>query len=109
MQMTENELSEVILKFQMPEGRYSIEQEGSFGRGEFFWIIKNQSTNQKYLLMNTYSHHGVESELECYREEGFSNLEAIPRKIETLEIPSDAEDEISKYLFGFYSIFEIKS
>ena len=47
MQMTENELSEVISKFQMPEGRYSIEQEGSFGRGEFFWIIKNQSTNQK--------------------------------------------------------------
>ena len=109
MQMTENELSEVISKFQMPEGRYSIEQEGSFGRGEFFWIIKNQSTNQKYLLMNTYSHHGVEAELEYYREEGFDNLEAIPRKIETLEIPSDAEDEISKYLFGFYSIFEIKS
>ena len=89
MQMTENELSEVISKFQMPEGRYS--------------------TNQKYLLMNTYSHHGVEAELECYREEGFDNLEAIPRRIETLEIPSDAEDEISKYLFGFYSIFEIKS
>ena len=109
MQMTENELSEVISKFQMPEGRYSIEQEGSFGRGEFFWIIKNQSTNQKYLLMNTYSHHGVEAELECYREGGFENLEAIPRRIETLEIPSDAEDEISKYLFGFYSIFEIKS
>lgn len=109
MQMSENELSEVILKFQMPEGRYLIEQEGSFGRGEFFWIIKNQSTNQKYLLMNTYSHHGVEAELECYREEGFDNLEAIPRRIETLEIPSDAEDEISKYLFGFYSIFEIKS
>jgi hypothetical protein len=109
MQMTENELSEVISKFQMPEGRYLIEQEGSFGRGEFFWIIKNQSTNQKYLLMNTYSHHGVEAELECYREGGFENLEAIPRRIETLEIPSDAEDEISKYLFGFYSIFEIKS
>ena len=108
MQMTENELSEVISRFQMPQGRYLIEQEGSFGRGEFFWIIKNQSTNQKYLLMNTYSHHGVEAELECYREEGFSNLEAIPRRIETLEIPSDAEDEISKYLFGFYSIFEIK-
>ena len=109
MQMTENELSEVISKFQMPEGRYLIEQEGSFGRGEFFWIIKNQSTNQKYLLMNTYSHHGVEAELECYREEGFDNLDAIPSRIETLEIPSDAEDEISKYLFGFYSIFEIKS
>ena len=109
MQMTENELSEVISKFQMPEGRYSIEQEGSFGRGEFFWIIKNQSTNQKYLLMNTYSHHGVEAELEFYREQGFDNLEAIPRRIETLEIPSDAEDEISKYLFGFYSIFEMKS
>ena len=63
----------------------------------------------KYLLMNTYSHHGVESEVEFYREQGFDNLEAIPRRIETLEIPSDAEDEISKYLFGFYSIFEIKS
>ena len=47
MQMTENELSEVISRFQMPQGRYLIEQEGSFGRGEFFWIIKNQSTNQK--------------------------------------------------------------
>ena len=86
MQMTENELSEVISKFQMPEGRYLIEQEGSFGRGEFFWIIKNQSTNQKYLLMNTYSHHGVEAELECY-----------------------PDDEISKYLFGMFSLFEIKS
>ena len=109
MQMTENELSEVISKFQMLQDRYLIEQEGSFGRGEFFWVIKNQSTNQKYLLVNTYSHHGVEAELECYREGGFENLEAIPRRIETLEIPSDAEDEISKYLFGFYSIFEIKS
>ncbi len=39
--------------FKCLEGRYSIEQEGSFGRGEFFWI-KNQSTNQKYLLSNTY-------------------------------------------------------
>lgn len=109
MQMSESRLGEVISKFQMPEGRYSIEGEGSFGESEFFWVIKNQSTNQKYLLVNTYSHHGVEAELEYYREEGFENLEAIPRRIETLEIPSDAEDEISKYLFGMYSIFEIKS
>ena len=108
-EMTENELSEVISKYQMPEGRYSVEQEGSFGESEFFWVIKNQLTNQKYLLMNTYSHHGVEDEVECYREEGFDNLEAIPRKIETLENASDADDEISKYLFGMYSIFEIKS
>ncbi len=109
MQMSESRLSDVISKYQMPEGRYSVEGEGSFGESEFFWVIKNQSTNQKYLLVNTYSHHGVEAELECYREGGFENLEAIPRRIETLEIPSDAEDEISKYLFGFYSIFEIKS
>lgn len=109
MQMTENELSEVISKFQMPQDRYLIEQEGLFGRGEFFWVIKNQTTHQEYLLMNTYSHHGVESELECYREEGFDNLEAIPRRIETLEIASDADDEISKYLFGMFSLFEIKS
>ena len=108
-EMTENELSEVISKYQMPEGRYSVAQEGSFGESEFFWVIKNQSTNQKYLLVNTYSHHGVESEIECYREGGFDNLEAIPRKIETLENASDADDEISKYLFGMYSIFEIKS
>ena len=39
----------------------------------------------------------------------FDNLEAIPRRIETLEVASGAEDEISKYLFGMYSIFEIKS
>lgn len=109
MQMSESRLGEVISKFQMPEGQYSVVEEGSFGESEFFWVIKNQSTNQKYLLMNTYSHHGVESELECYREEGFDNLEAIPRRIETLEVASDAEDEISKYLFGMYSIFEIKS
>ncbi len=109
MQMSESRLSDVISKYQMPEGRYSVEGEGSFGESEFFWVIKNQSTNQKYLLVNTYSHHGVEAELECYREGGFENLEAIPRRIETLEIASDAEDEISKYLFGFYSIFEIKS
>ena len=88
---------------------YLVEVGGAFGRGEFFWIIKNQSTNKKYLLVNTYSHHGVESELECYREGGFDNLEAIPRRIETLGLASDAEDEISKYLFGMYSIFEIKS
>ena len=109
MQMSESRLSDVISKYQMPEGRYSVEEEGSFGESEFFWVIKNQSTNQKYLLMNTYSHHGVEDEVECYREEGFDNLEAIPRKIETLENASDADDEISKYLFGMYSIFEIKS
>ena len=109
MQMSESELNKVISKYQLPEDQYSIEQDGAFGRGEFFWVIKNQSTNKKYLLVNTYSHHGVESELECYREEGFDNLEAIPRKIETLEKASDADDEIFKYLFGFYSIFEIKS
>ena len=108
-EMTENKLSGIISKYQMPEGRYSVEQEGSFGESEFFWVIKNQLTNQKYLLMNTYSHHGVEDEVEYYREEGFDNLEAIQRKIETLENASDADDEISKYLFGMYSIFEIKS
>ena len=109
MQMSESRLSDVISKYQMPEGRYSVEGEGSFGESEFFWVIKNQSTNQKYLLVNTYSHHGVEAELECYREGGFENLEAIPRRIETLEIASCADDEISKYLFGMFSLFEIKS
>lgn len=109
MQMTESRLSDVISKYQMPEGRYSVEGEGSFGESEFFWVIKNQSTNQKYLLVNTYSHHGVEAELECYREGGFENLEAIPRRIETLEIACYADDEISKYLFGMFSLFEIKS
>ena len=109
MQMSESRLSDVISKYQMPEGRYSLVEEGSFGESEFFWVIKNQSTNQKYLLVNTYSHHGVEAELECYREGGFENLEAIPRRIETLEIASDADDEISKYLFGMFSLFEIKS
>ena len=108
-EMTENELSEIISKYQMPEGRYSLVEEGSFGESEFFWVIKNESTNKKYLLMNTYSHHGVEAEAEYYREEGFDNLEAIPRRIKTLEKASDADDEIFKYLFGFYSIFEIKS
>ena len=97
MQMSESRLSDVISKYQMPEGRYSVEGEGSFGESEFFWVIKNQSTNQKYLLVNTYSHHGVEAELECYREGGFENLEAIPRRIETLEIASYTDDEISKY------------
>lgn len=109
MQMGKSELNKVISKYQLPEDQYLIEREGSFGRGEFFWVIENESTNKKYLLMNTYSHHGVEAELECYREGGFDNLEAIPRKIETLENASDADDEIFKYLFGFYSIFEIKS
>ena len=108
-EMTESKLSNIISKYKMPEGRYSVEEEGSFGESEFFWIIKNQSTNKKYLLVNTYSHHGVEAEVEYYREEGFDNLEAIPRKIETLENASDADDEISKYLFGMYSIFEMKS
>jgi len=108
-EMTENELSGIISKYQMTEGRYSLEEEGSFGESEFFWVFKNQLTNQKYLLVNTYSHHGVEAELEYYREEGFDNLEAIPRRIETLEIASYADDEISKYLFGMYSLFEIKS
>ena len=108
-EMTESKLSNIISKYQLPMDDYSVEVDGAFGRGEFVWVIKNQSTNKKYLLVNTYSHHGVESELECYREGGFDNLEAIPRRIETLELASDAEDEISKYLFGMYSIFEIKS
>ena len=89
--MTESELSEIISKYQLPMDDYLVEVGGAFGRGEFFWIIKNQS------------------KLECYREGGFDNLEAIPRRIETIELASDAEDEISKYLFGMYSIFEIKS
>ena len=108
-EITESKLSNIVSKYQLPMDNYLVEVDGAFGRGEFFWVIKNQSTNKKYLLVNTYSHHGIESELECYREGGFDNLEAIPRKIETLENASDADDEISKYLFGMYSIFEIKS
>ena len=108
-EMTESKLSNTISKYQLPMDGYLVEVDGAFGRGKFFWVIKNQSTNKKYLLVNTYSHHGIESELECYREGGFDNLEAIPRKIKTLENASDADDEISKYLFGMYSIFEIKS
>lgn len=108
-EMTEPKISNIISKYQLPMDDYLVEVDGVFGRGEFFWVIKNQSTNKKYLLVNTYSHHGVESELECYREGGFDNLEAIPRRIETLEKASDADDEIFKYLFGLYSIFEIKS
>ena len=108
-EMTESKLSNIISKYQLPMDNYLMEVDGAFGRGEFFWVIKNQSTNKKYLLVNTYSHHGVEAEVEYYREEGFDNLEVIPRRIETLELASDAEDEISKYLFGMYSIFEMKS
>lgn len=40
MQMSESRLGEVISKFQMPQDRYLIEQEGSFGRGEFFGLSK---------------------------------------------------------------------
>ena len=35
MQMSESELSEVVSKYQMPEGRYLIEREGSFGENEY--------------------------------------------------------------------------
>ena len=35
-EMTENELSGIISKYQMPEGRDSVEQKGSFGESEFF-------------------------------------------------------------------------
>lgn len=108
-EMTESKLSNIISKYQLPMDNYLVEVDGAFGRGEFFWVIKNQSTNKKYLLVNTYSHHGVVTEVEYYREEGFDNLEVIPRRIETLEFASDAEEEISKYLFGMYSIFEMKS
>ena len=80
-EMTESELSEVISKYQMPEGRYLVEQEGSFGESEFFWVIQNQLTNQKYLLMNTYSHHGVEAEVKFYRECGFDNLRLSQEKL----------------------------
>ena len=35
-EMTENELSEIISKYQLPEGRYLVVEEGSFGESEFF-------------------------------------------------------------------------
>lgn len=47
--MTESKLSNIISKYQLPMDDYSVEVDGAFGRGEFFWVIKNQSTNK-----NTY-------------------------------------------------------
>ena len=107
--MSKDELKEVISKYQLPIGNYSIKKEGNFGESEFFWVIKNKTTNKEYLLVNTYSHHGIEDEIRCYQQGGFNSLEPIPRKIETLEVKSDTNGEIYKYLFGLYSIFEIKS
>lgn len=48
--MTESKLSNIISKYQLPMDNYLVEVDGAFGRGGFFWVIKNQSTNQKYLF-----------------------------------------------------------
>ena len=46
-EMTESKLSNIILKYQLPIDDYLVEADVAFGRGEFFWVIKNQLTNQK--------------------------------------------------------------
>ncbi len=52
----------------MPEGRYSIEQEGSFEEVSFSGLLKTSRLIK--VFTNEYlPHHGVKSELECYREE----------------------------------------
>ena len=101
-------LQSVISMFQMPEGEYFLRGNGEFGESELFWVIKNQNTEANYLLVNTYSHHGAEKEMEFYRDNGFDVVKPILRRFETLENPDDKNDPKENYLFGMYAIFELK-
>ena len=107
--ISETKLAEIISKFVMPSGKYTIEKNDEFGEGENYWIIKNRKNSSRYLLVATYWHPKFEEEKKFYKKEGFKITAQIPRRIETLEVPEDKNDSIRKYLFyDLYAIFLIQ-
>ena len=104
--MDKEKLKEILSKFQMPQGEYSIESEGDFGESENYWVIAEEETNAKYLLVSTYWHPGIEKEMDFYRKNGFNVKNPILRDFGSLEVAADKDDPNLKYqYFCEYSIF----
>ena len=107
--MSEAKLDEIISKFEMPSRKYTIKKNDEFGESEFYWVIQNQNNSAQYLLVNTYWHPGLKTEIDFYKKEGFNIKKPIQRRVETLEVPEDKDDAIRKYLYyDLYVIFLIQ-
>lgn len=107
--MDNSKLAEIISKFDMPIGKYIIKTNDEFGESEFYWVIQNQNNSAQYLLVNTYWHPGLKTEIDFYKKEGFNIKKPIQRRTETLEFPEDKDDTIRKYLYyDLYAIFLIQ-
>lgn len=106
--MDKAKMQEIISKFRMPNGEYTIIKHDEFGESEFYWEIEHVKSRKRFLLMNTYWHPGPEEEAKFYRENGYNVKKPILRKFETLEVPEDKDDPRRKYMYyDLYSIFEL--
>ena len=106
--MSDSKLAEIVSKFEMPAGKYVVKKHDEFGESEFYWIIENQDEHLEYLLVNTYWHPGIEKEINFYKENGIFVKKPILRKFKTLEVATDKDDPIRKYLFyDLYALFLI--
>ena len=107
--MDDDKLAKIISKFDMPIEKYSIKKNGEFGESEVYWVIQNQNNSAQYLLVNTYWHPGLKTEIDFYKKEGFNINKPIQRRTETLEVPEDKNYPIIKYLYyDLYAIFLIQ-
>lgn len=62
--MSDTKLAEIVSKFEMPAGDYTIKKHDEFGESELYWIIENRNDKTNYLLVCTYWHPGIEKEAE---------------------------------------------
>ena len=92
----------------MPDGKYTVEDGDEFGESELWWVVKNLKENKLFLLVNTYSHPGVEKEMVFYRKNGFNVKKPVLRRFDTLKDPKEKNDPEWNYLFGMYAIFELE-
>jgi hypothetical protein len=107
--MDDDKLAKIISKFDMPIEKYTIKENGEFGESEVYWVIQNQNNSAQYLLVNTYWHPGLKTEIDFYKKEGFNINKPIQRRTETLEVSEDKNDPIRKYLYyDLYAIFLIQ-
>lgn len=107
-EMSQSRLMSVLPMFRMRKGEYIVEKSSEFGESEFYWVIRYEATGERFLLVNTYSHHGAVEEIRYYEENGFEIDEVILRKNATLEKPKYKNNPKHNYLFEMYSLFRLK-
>ena len=99
----------IISNFQMPKGNYVIVHErDEFGESEFYWIIENEDSKKRFLLVCSYWHPSKKDEIRFYEKHGFTIKNVILRKYSETFNNKKKRDTDAEYLLGdMYAIFEI--